>query len=177
MRTLNRLVLVAGLALGLLPATSMADTFRIIGQELTGETKAPAADGSVRTVVEAGVSGFLYHVEEREFVPAQALITMSITVNEDVLIGAEVRFTQLGPRGFTVTVQIDPCWFEYVNDRAATAEEFGDDVVARIEAQIPPGALPSPSIKAWLIQRVALLAAKTAEPYVKNGIILVPPRG
>ena len=176
MRTLNSLVLCAGLALGLLPTTSTADTFRIIGHELTGETRTPAGDGSVRTVVEAGVNGSLYHVEEHERVPAHALITMSITVNEDVLLGAEVRYTQLGPHGFTVTVQIDPCWFEYVNDREATAEEFGDDVMAIVEAQSPPGAV-EPCVKAWLTQRLALLGAKTAEPYVKNGITLVPPRG
>jgi len=65
----NGLMLVAGVVLGLFPATSMADTFRIIGQELTGETKAPAADGSVRTVVEAGVSGLLYHVESTSSCP------------------------------------------------------------------------------------------------------------
>lgn len=176
MKTLNSLVLLAGLTLGLLPATSTADTFQIIGQELTGETKTPAADGSVRTIVQAGVNGFLYHAEEHEVVLARALVTVAITVNENVLRGAEVRYTQLGPHGITVTVQIDPCWFEYVNEREATAEEFGEDVMAILEAEIPPGAL-EPCFKAWLTQRLALLAAKTAEPYVKNGIILVPPHG
>ena len=99
------LMLVAGVVLGLFPATSMADTFRIIGQELTGETNPcrrrlrpdRRRSRGQRTPVPR---------REHEFVPAQALITMSITVNEDVLIGAEVRYTQLGPHGFTVQAPI-----------------------------------------------------------------------
>jgi hypothetical protein len=157
------------------PAEPISQTFLVSGQELTGIATTAAGDGSVRTVVQAGVLGLLRHVEEHETVPAHALLAMSITVNEDELLGAEVRYTQFGPHAFTVTVQIDPCWFEYVNDREATADEFGADVVARIVAQGPPGAL-QPTVKAWLAQRLALLGAKTAEPYVKHGIILVPPR-
>ena len=106
---------------------------------------------------------------------AAGVVRMSITVNGDVLQEATVQFTRLGPQGFTVTVQIDPCWFEYVNEREATASEFGDDVMARIEEQ-RPGAI-EPCLKEWLAQRLALLGAKTAEPFVKGGVILVPPRG
>jgi hypothetical protein len=47
--------------------------------------------------------------------------------------------------------------------------------MAKVEIQGPSSAL-EPGLKAWLTQRLALLAAKTAEPYVKNGITLVPPR-
>jgi hypothetical protein len=147
----------------------------IVGQELTGETRTVAGDGSVRTLVQAGVNGLLYDLEDHERVFAAGVVRMSITVNGDVLQEATVQFTRLGPQGFTVTVQIDPCWFEYVNEREATASEFGDDVMARIEEQ-RPGAI-EPCLKEWLAQRLALLGAKTAEPFVKGGVILVPPRG
>src|SRR6185295_8546886 len=156
------------------PPEPESQTFLISGQELTGVTTAPAGDGSVRTVVQAGVLGLLYNVEEHATVPARALVAMSITVDEDVLLGAEVRYTQFGPHGFTVTVEIDPCWFEYVNDRDATADEFGADVVARIEAVSPQGTLDHIG-KSWLAQRLSLLGARTAEPYVKHGVVLVPP--
>ena len=137
---MESLFLLAGLALGLLPATSRADTFRITGLELTGDTTTAAADGSVRTEVRAGVDGVLYHVEGRTRVAAQALVTMAITVNGDELRGAESE--RAGRQGeVAVTIQIDPCWFEYVNERDATAAEFGADVVARIEAESPPGAI------------------------------------
>ena len=63
MRSLKCLVLIAGLGLGLRPATSAADTFRIVGQELSGETKTTDADGTVRTVIQTGLDGLLYHVE------------------------------------------------------------------------------------------------------------------
>jgi hypothetical protein len=168
------LLLLAGLALGLLPATSRADTFRIIGQELTGETITVDGDGSVRTVVKAGLNGFVYHVEMKEQEFAQAMVTMAITVNGDELRGAEVTYRDLSRAGFTVTIQIDPCWFEYVNERDATAAEFGDDVVARIEAAAPRAL--EPCIKHWFGERLALLGAKAAERYVKAGVTLVPPR-
>jgi hypothetical protein len=164
----------ACVGIGLFPVAGTADTFQVIGRELTGETRTVAGDGSVRTVVQAGAVGLLYHAEEHELVPARALVSMSITVNGDELLGAELRYTDLGPHGVTVTVQINPCWLEYVNDREATAEDFGDDVTARLEAALPPGQL-APGVKAWLVQRLALLGAKTAEPYVKNGIVLVSP--
>ncbi len=96
-------------------------------------------------------------------------------MNDDQLLAAELTYTAFGRGGFTVTVQIDPCWFEYVNDREATAAEFGEDVMAKVEAAAPPGAL-EPCIKKWFEQRLALLAAKTAEPSIKHGITLVPPR-
>jgi hypothetical protein len=169
------LVLIAGLALGLLPTTSRADTFRILGQELTGETTTTDADGSVRTVAQTGLDGFLYHVEGNTWAPAHAHVTMAITVNGDELRRAQVTYTQLGRGGFTVTIEIDPCWFEYVNERDATASEFGDDVAVRIEGQSPRGVLDA-RLKMWLTQRLALLGAKTAEPYVKSGVTLVPPR-
>ena len=169
MKVWRSLFLLTGLALGLLPATSRADTFRITGRELTGDTTTAA------TEVRAGVDGVLYHVEGRTRLAAQALVTMAITVNGDELVGAEVEYVQAGRVSVTVTIQIDPCWFEYVNERDATAAEFGADVVARIEAESPPGAI-APSLKMWLTERLALLGAKTAEPYVKGGIILIPPR-
>ena len=175
MKAWRSLFLLAGLALGLLPATSRADTFRISGLELTGDTATAAADGSVRTEVRAGVDGVLYHVEGRTRLAAQALATMAITVNGDELVGAELKYVQVGRVSVTVTIQIDPCWFEYVNERDATAAQFGADVVARIEAESPPGAI-APSLKMWLTERLALLGAKTAEPFIKGGIILIPPR-
>jgi hypothetical protein len=175
MKAWRSLFLLAGLALGLLPATSRADTFRITGMELTDDTTTAAADGSVRTEVRAGVDGVLYHVEGRTRLAAQALLTMAITVNGDELVGAELKYVQGGRMNVTVTIQIDPCWFEYVNERDATAAQFGADVVARIEAESPPGAM-EPCIKMWLTERLALLGAKTAEPYIKGGITLVSPR-
>jgi hypothetical protein len=175
MRTLKCLMLIAGLGFGLRPATSAADTFRIVGQELSGETKTTDADGSTRTVVQAGLDGLLYHVEKSAWTPASALVTMTIVVNEDQLMAAELKYAQFGRRGFTVTIEIDPCWFEYVNERDATADEFGADVVVRIEGQISPGTL-DPHVKQWLTQRLALLGAKTAEPTIKSGVTLVPPR-
>ena len=168
------LLLFASLALGLLPSPSRADTFRIIGQELTGETTTTEGDGSVRTEVKAGLNGWVYHVEMNEQVLAQAIVTMAITVNGDELRGAAVTYRDFSRAGFTVTVQIDPCWFEYVNERDATAAAFGDDVVARIEAAAPRAI--DPCWKHWFAQRLALLGAKTAEPYVKAGVTLVPPR-
>lgn len=173
MNTLKRLSLLAGLVLGLRPAPSAAETFWVTGHELTGETRTVAGDGSVRTVVQAGVDGSLFHVENRERTAAHALVTMSITTNQDVLVGAQLTYAQFGRRGFTVTVQIDPCWFEYVNERDATAAGFGQDVVARIEEE--SGRALEAHLRRWLAQRLALLGAKTAEPYVKAGITLVPP--
>ena len=157
------------------PPEPDSQTFAIIGQELTGETRTLDGDGSVRTVVQAGVNGILVDVEEHERVLARAVVKMTIAVNGSELRQATVQYTQPGPNAVTVTIQIDPCWFEYVNDRDATAQEFGDDVVARIEREAGPGML-EPCIKEWLAQRLALLGAKTAEPYVKGGVILVPPR-
>lgn len=175
MKALRTLVLFAGLSLGLLPTKGTADTFLITGQELTGDTTTHEGDGSVRTVVQAGFNGLLSRVEGRDRVLAQAVVTMAITVNGDELRRAEVTYTQFGRGGFTVTIQIDPCWFEYVNERDATAAEFGDDVALRIEAATAPRTL-DPVLKGWLTQRLALLGAKTAEPYVKAGLTLVPPR-
>jgi len=166
---------VAGHARASEPPEPDSQTFTITGQELTGETRTLDGDGSVRTVVQAGVNGILTDVEDRERVLARALVKMTIVVNGSELREATVQYTQLGTNPVTVTVQIDPCWFEYVNDREATAAEFGTDVVARIEEQAPRGTV-EPCIKEWLAQRLALLGAKTAEPYVKQGIVLVPPR-
>jgi hypothetical protein len=174
MRVSKSLSLLAGLALGLLPATSRADTFRVTGQELTGETITVDGDGSVRTVVSAGLSGFVYHAEMNEQVFAHAMVTMAITVNGDELRGAELTYRDLTRAGFTVTIQIDPCWFEYVNERDATAARFGDDVVARIEAAAPRAI--DPCWKHWFADRLAQLGARTAEQYVKAGVTLVPPR-
>jgi hypothetical protein len=172
-----KMIALAGLVAGGLLAGApglQAATFRITGQELTGETTATDADGSVRTVVQTGLNGLLYHVEENERVLAHALLTMSIIVNGDELRGAEVTYTEFGRSGYTVTIQIDPCWFEYVNGREATASEFGEDVVVKIEAAAPRAV--EPCIKEWLTQRLAMLGAKTAEPFVKAGVTLVPPR-
>jgi len=165
----------AGHARAVEPPDPESQTFAITGQELTGETRTLDGDGSVRTVVQAGVNGILTDVEDRERVLARALVKMTIAVNGSELREATVQYTQLGTNPITVTVQIDPCWFEYVNDREATAAEFGADVVTRIEEQAPRGTI-EPCIKEWLAQRLALLGAKTAEPYVKQGILLVPPR-
>jgi hypothetical protein len=156
------------------PEPDRSATFRVTGQELTGETTTTEGDGSVRTVVKAGINGLVYHVEMGERVFAHAMVTMAITVNGDELRGAEVTYRDLSRAGFTVTVQIDPCWFEYVNERDATAAEFGDDVVARIEAAAPRAI--DPCWKHWFSEQLALLGAKTAEPYVKGGITLVAPR-
>lgn len=174
MNVSNSLLLLASLALGLLPTTSRADTFRVTGHELTGETATTEADGSVRTVVKAGINGLVYHVEMGDRVFAHATLTMAITVNGDELRGAEVTYRDLTRTGFTVTVPIDPCWLEYVNERDATAAQFGDDVVARIEAAAPRAI--DPCWKHWFAAQLARLGAKTAEPYVKAGITLVPPR-
>ena len=77
-------------------------------------------------------------------------------------------------RGLGAECKCDALVFETAADRDATAQEFGEDVVARIEEQ-RAGTL-EPCIKEWLAQRLSLLGAKTAEPYVKGGVILVPPR-
>jgi hypothetical protein len=174
MKVSMSLSLLAGLVMALAPTTSRADTFRVAGQELTGETVTADADGSVRTFAQTGLDGFLYHVEENEGMAAHAQVTMAITVNGDELREAEVTYTQLGRGAFTVTIEINPCWFEYVNERDATAAGFGADVVARIEAAAPRAI--EPCVKMWFAQRLALLGAKTAEPYVKGGVTLVEPR-
>jgi hypothetical protein len=157
------------------PVEPDSQTFVITGQELTAARTIREADGSVRMLVQAGMNGLLRHVEAGRTVFAHALVRVSITVRDDELLAAEVSYAQLGHHAFSVTLEIDPCWFEYVNDRDATAYGFGADVMEKIEAQAPPGAV-DPCFKAWLTQRLALLGAKTAEPYVKQGIILVPPR-
>jgi hypothetical protein len=157
------------------PEPIRGDTFLITGQELTGETRTVDGDGSVRTVVQTGFYGLLSHIEGTDRALAHALVTMAIAVNGDELRQAEVTYTQFGRGGFTVTIEIDPCWFEYVNERDATAAEFGDDVVVRIETSAAPHTL-DPAVRGWLVQRLAFLGAKTAEPYVKGGITLVSPR-
>jgi len=175
MKPLQSLLVTAGFALGFLPATGAAETFLINGHELTGETVTLDGDGSVRTVVQAGLNGSLHLAEQRERTSAHARITMTIVVNGDQLMDAHVDYAQFGRTRFGVTVPIDPCWFEYVNDRDATSHRFGEDIMTKVEAPAGPGAI-DPSVKAWFVQRLALLAAKTAEGTIKSGVTLVPAR-
>ena len=186
MKSSRSLSLFAGLiAVGLLgsaprvqaaepPEPGRSATFRITGQELTGETTSVDGDGSVRTFVQTGFNGLLEHLEDRDRVLAHVLVTMAITVNGDELRSATLTYTDFSRRGFTVTIDIDPCWFEFVNERDATAAELGDDLVARIEAAAPR--TYDPCVKEWLAQRLAFLGAKIAEPTLRAGLTLVPPR-
>jgi hypothetical protein len=156
------------------PEPGRTATFRIVGQELTGERHTVEADGSVRTFVETGLDGVLYHREANKRVPAHVLVSMAITVKGDELLEAGLTYTDFGRAGYTVTIQIDPCWFELVNGREATADAFGADVVAKLDEAAGARAV-EPCLKAWLTQRLSQLAARMAMPYVKGGVTLMPP--
>jgi hypothetical protein len=175
MRIPTTLSVLGGVALAFLPGTGLAQTFVVSGRELTGETRTVAGDGSVRTVVRAGLDGTLYDIEDNKRTVAHVLITMTITVKDNLLLGATVDYTAFGRHGSQVTVEIDPCWLEYANDREITAADFGEDVMDRVDAELPPRTL-EPCVKEWVQQRLALLGAKTVEPFLKNGVTLVPGR-
>jgi hypothetical protein len=175
MKTLARIALAAGLAVAALPAAGRAETLRIIGDESTSLTSAVAGDGSVTKVAGASFDGLLSDVEGGRRVVGGGAFTMTIVTKGDELRSARITYTQTGRRARSVTITIDPCWFELSNDRDFTAEDFAADVREEIEDALPSGAL-QPSVRSWLEQRLALLAARIALPNLKAGVVLVPPR-
>jgi hypothetical protein len=98
-----------------------------------------------------------------------------VVTNGDELRSAKIVYTQPGRRAVSVTVTIDPCWIKLVNERDSTSEDFGADVREEVEEALPSGPL-APAIARWLEQRLSLLAARMAEPSIKSGTVLVPPR-
>jgi hypothetical protein len=177
MKTVAALAFVAGLAGAALPTTVAAETLRIFGDETTGLTTTTDRDGTVTSVATAGFDGLLVDVEDGERVLARAQFTMTIATNGDELRGATIVYTQSGRRAasVTVTITIDPCWFELANERDFTSADFGVDVGEKIEGALAPGTF-EPCVKEWLEQRLSLLAARIAEPNLKAGVTLVPPR-
>jgi hypothetical protein len=175
MKTLAALALAAGLAVAALPSPTGAETLRIIGDESTGLTATVDGDGSVTKVATASFDGLLADLEGGNRVLARAQFTMTIVTNGDELRSARITYTQSGRRSQSVTITIDPCWFELSNERDFTAEDFGADVREKIEDALPSGAL-DPSVRKWLDQRLALLAARIAVANLKAGVTLVPPR-
>jgi hypothetical protein len=173
MKIVKSFSVLAGLVLGLLPAPGRAQTFNVSGQELISETRTVAGDGSVTILLKAGMNGSLYDAEENERMPFHGTITLTLTLSGNELVSSSAAFTQSGENAVTVAVPIDPCWFELANDREFTSLDFGADIVRKIEAA---GAAINPCNKMWLQQRVALLAAKTIEPFLKAGTPLVPVR-
>jgi hypothetical protein len=175
MKTLAAVALAAGLAVAALPTTGAAETLRIVGDEATGLTTTVDGDGSVTKVAVASFDGLLTDLEGGYRVLARAQFTMTIVTNGDELRGARITYTQSGRRAQSVTITIDPCWFELSNERDFTAEDFGADVREKIEDALPSGAM-EPCIRKWLEQRLALLAGRIAIANVKAGVTLVPPR-
>jgi hypothetical protein len=175
MKTLAALALTAGLAVAAFPTTVAAETLRIVGDEATGLTTTLDGDGSVRTVAVASFDGLLADLEGGHRFRRRALFTMTIVTNGDELRSARIVYTQSARRVQSVTITIDPCWFELSNERDFTAEDFGADVREKIEDALPSGAM-EPCIRKWLEQRLALLAARIALPNLKAGVTLVPPR-
>jgi hypothetical protein len=175
MKILARIALAAGLSIAALPAVGTAETIRIVGDEATGLTTAVDGDGSVRKVAGAYFDGLLSDVESGGRVLGRAQFTMTIVTNGNELRSARITYTRSGRRAESVTITIDPCWFELSNDRDFTAEDFGADVREKIEEALPSGAL-EPSLRSWIEQRLALLAARIALPNLKAGVTLVPPR-
>jgi hypothetical protein len=174
MKTLTALALAAGLAVAALPAPASAETLRIVGDESTGLTTAVDGDGSVTKVATASFDGLLADLETGYRVLGRAQFTMTIVTNGDELRSARITYTQSGRRAQSVTITIDPCWFELSNERDFTAEDFGADVREKVEEALP-GAV-EPCIRKWLEQRLALLAARIAVANLKAGVVLTPPR-
>jgi len=173
MKTLAALTLAAGLAVAALPSSSGAETLRIIGDESTGLTTTVDGDGSVTKGATASFDGLLADIEGGYRVLGRAQFTMTIVTNGNELRGARITYTQSGRRAQSVTITIDPCWFELSNERDFTAEDFGVDVREKVEEAL--GGM-EPCIKKWLEQRLALLAARIAVANLKAGVVLVPPR-
>jgi hypothetical protein len=175
MKTLVALTLAAGLAVAALPSPTGAETLRIVGDESTGLTSTVDGDGSVTKVATASFDGLLADVEGGYRALGRAQFTMTIVTNGNELRSARITYTQSGRRAQSVTITIDPCWFELSNDRDFTAEDFGADVREEIEEALPSGAV-EPCLRKWLEQRLALLAARIAVANLKAGVVLVPPR-
>jgi hypothetical protein len=175
MKTLAAVALAAGLAVAAFPTAGGAETLRIIGDESTGLTSAVDGDGSVTKVAVASFDGLLADLETGGRVLARAQFTMTIVTNGDELRSARITYTQSGRRAQSVTITIDPCWFELSNERDFTAEDFGADVREKIEDALAPGTM-EPCVRKWLEQRLALLAARIAVANLKAGVTLVPPR-
>ena len=175
MKALAALTLAAGLAVAALPTPGGAESLRIIGDEATGLTTTVDGDGSVTKVAIASFDGLLADVETGRRVLARAQFTMTIVTNGDELRSARITYTQSGRRAQSVTITIDPCWFELSNERDFTAEDFGADVRGEIEEALPSGAV-EPCLRKWLEQRLAFLAARIAVANLKAGVVLVPPR-
>jgi hypothetical protein len=175
MKTLAAIVLAAGLAVAAFPTAGGAETLRIVGDEATGLTTTLDGDGSVTKVAVAAFDGLLADIEGGNRVLGRAQFTMTIVTNGDELRSARITYTQSGRRAQSVTITIDPCWFELSNERDFTAEDFGADVREKIQDALPAGAL-DPTVSKWLDQRLALLAARIAVANLKAGVTLVPPR-
>jgi len=173
MKTLASLALAAGLAVAVFPTSGRAETLRIVGDEATGLTTTVDGDGSVRKDARAAFDGLLTDVETKGRVLGSAEFTMTIVTNGDELRSARITYTESGRRARSVTITIDPCWFELSNERDFTAEDFGVDVREKVEEAL--GGV-EPCVKKWLEQRLALLAARIALPNLKAGVVLVPPR-
>jgi len=176
MNPFGTITLAAVLALAALPARGGAETVRIVGGEGTSLIAATTGDGSVRTVAAASFDGMVANVEGGTRLLGAARFVMTTVVSGNELKSATIAYTQSGRRDVTVTIDIDPCWFELVNDRDFTAEDFGADIREKVEAAMPEGTLDR-TIGTWLAQRLSLLAARMAVPLVKSGTLLVPPRG
>ena len=176
MKPLGTITLAAVLALAALPARGRADTVRIVGGESTSLTTAMEGDGSVRTVASASFDGLVADVEGGTRLLGAARFVMTTIVAGNELRSATIVYTQSGRRDVTVTIEIDPCWFELVNERDFTAEDFGADIREKVEAAMP-GASLDRATQTWLQQRLSLLAARMAVPLLKSGGLLVPPRG
>jgi len=175
MKTLATVALAAGLAVAAFPAVGTAETLRIVGDEASSLTTTVAGDGSVTKAAAASFDGLLADLEGGRRVLGSAGFLMTIVTNGDELRGARISYAQSGRRAGAVTITIDPCWFELSNERDFTAEDFAADVREEIEEALPSGAL-EPSVRKWLEQRLALLAARIALPNLKAGVVLVPPR-
>jgi hypothetical protein len=175
MKTLGTLALVAGLAIAALPTLAAAETVRIVGDETTGLVTTTERDGTQTSVASAAFDGVLTDVEGGTRALTRAQFTMTIVTSGDELRSARIVYTQAGRRAVTVTVTIDPCWFELSNERDFTSGDFGVDVREKVAEAMPTGGL-DPAIAKWLDQRLSLLGARIAEPNLKAGVTLVPPR-
>lgn len=174
MKTLAAIALAAGLAVTAFATPGSAETLRIIGDESTGLTTAVDGDGSVTKVATASFDGLLADLETGYRVLGRAQFTMTIVTSGDELRSARITYTQSGRRAQSVTITIDPCWFELSNERDFTAEDFGADVREKVEEALP--GVMEPCVRKWLEQRLALLAGRIAVANLKAGVVLTPPR-
>src|SRR5438045_2176678 len=159
------LVVFAVLVLGSLPVPSLAETFRVSGQDLVAESRT-TSDGTVTIVHTIEVNGSIHHLEMDDREAVHSKVTMTTVIQSDnTLVSANVEYTQLGRGGFSVTVAIDPCWRNLVNLPNFSADQFGSEVVGAIERQ--GAGTAQPCWKVLLQQRLSLLAAKTALGFVK----------